>query len=74
VQTDPTFVPENPQELFELPNMRRGQGRTYDVSPDGQRFLAVRLGGREGEAEGSPLEITVVQNWFEEVRQRTGSN
>jgi hypothetical protein len=39
--------------------------RTYDVSNDGQRFLAIRraeAGDRGGQR------IVVVQNWFEELR------
>ncbi len=43
-------------------------GRTYDVSPDGQRFLMIKEGG---EAEGTSAAPTVilVQNWFEELRR-----
>lgn len=33
--------------------------RTYDVSPDGQRFLMILDAGAE---------IVVVENWFEELR------
>ncbi len=70
VQTDPTFVPENPQELFELPAMRRGEGRTYDVSPDGQRFLAINAVPLETDADASPPQINIILNWFEELKAR----
>ncbi len=40
-------------------------GRTYDVSPDGQKFLALKEGG----SEGTTQQIIVVQNWFEELRR-----
>ncbi|MEE8094178.1 MAG: hypothetical protein V3T47_08070, partial [Gammaproteobacteria bacterium] len=40
-------------------------GRTYDVSPDGQKFLALK----EGSVEGTTQQIIVVQNWFEELRR-----
>jgi hypothetical protein len=43
----------------------QGAGRTYDVSDDGQRFLAIEEGG----AEGTTARIIVVQNWFEELRR-----
>ena len=69
VQTDPTFVPENPQELFEWPYSTRGDGRTYDVSPDGQRFLAVRS-VLEADADDLPPQINIVLNWFEELKER----
>jgi len=41
---------------------------TYDVSPDGRRFLMIKpLGGSE-QASGPPS-LIVVQNWLEEVKR-----
>jgi hypothetical protein len=40
-------------------------GRTYDVSLDGQQFLALK----ERSVEGTTEQIIVVQNWFEELRR-----
>ncbi len=74
VQTDPTFVPENPQELFELPDMRRGEGRTYDVSPDGQRFLAINTVPLETDADVSRPQINVITNWFDELKRLVPTN
>ena len=37
----------------------------FDVSPDGKRFLMVRPVAGLGETE-----LVVVQNWFEELKQR----
>jgi serine/threonine-protein kinase len=42
-------------------------GRQYDVSRDGKRFLMMKDAG--GERQGA-RHITVVQNWFEELRRR----
>lgn len=42
-------------------------GRTYDVSPDGRRFLMIKQGG--GDQTSTPPQIVVVQNWFEELRR-----
>jgi hypothetical protein len=39
----------------------------YDVSPDGKRFIMIRPVA--GEVQG---ELTLVQNFFEELRSRTG--
>jgi eukaryotic-like serine/threonine-protein kinase len=39
--------------------------RTYDVSADGRRFLVIR--GEGAAAQTSPLQFTVVQNWFDEL-------
>jgi serine/threonine-protein kinase len=38
---------------------------TYDVSPDGKRFLMIKR--VESTPEGSPITLVVVQNWFEEL-------
>jgi hypothetical protein len=40
-------------------------GRPYDVSLDGQRFLAIK----EAQLEGEEPQIIVVQNWFEELNR-----
>lgn len=42
-------------------------GRTYDVSPDGRRFLMIEQGD-SGSQTSTPPQIVVVQNWFEELR------
>jgi len=47
-------------------------GRTYDVSSDGERFLTVRVGDAS-ETERS-VDITVVLNWFTELKERMGGN
>jgi serine/threonine-protein kinase len=43
-------------------------GRTYDVSPDGRRFLMVKEAAST-DATSAPREIVVVQNWFEELKR-----
>jgi serine/threonine-protein kinase len=42
-------------------------GRSYDVSPDAQRFLMIKEGGADGTA--APASIIVVQNWVEELKR-----
>ncbi len=42
-------------------------GRTYDVSPDGQRFLMIKLPGDEPVA--MPPSLIVVQNWVEDLKR-----
>jgi eukaryotic-like serine/threonine-protein kinase len=42
-------------------------GRSYDISPDGQRFLMIKEGGIDGTA--SPASIVVVQHWVEELKR-----
>jgi Tol biopolymer transport system component len=50
-----------------------GQGRTYDVSPDGQRFLMVVERDPSGN-EISTGRIVVVQNWTEELKRLVPTN
>src|SRR5262245_4789521 len=38
---------------------------SYDVSPDGKRFLMIK----EGSPDQAPPRIEVVQNWFEELKR-----
>jgi len=40
-------------------------GRTYDISPDGQRFLMVKPGGGSNQTAS----LIVVQNWGEELKR-----
>jgi Tol biopolymer transport system component len=42
-------------------------GRSYDISPDGQRFLMIKEGGADGTA--APASIVVVQHWVEELKR-----
>jgi serine/threonine-protein kinase len=41
--------------------------RTYDVWPDGQRFLVLK--DKPGESQASPS-FVIVQNWFQEVKAK----
>ena len=67
VTTDPTFTRSQPRSLFES---REFGGsipvRSYDLAPDGQRFVMYRL----GQADPQPVTgIHVVQNWFTELER-----
>jgi hypothetical protein len=42
-------------------------GRSYDVTPDGQRFIMVQT---QEQPPAAPLtEMIVVQNWLEELKR-----
>jgi eukaryotic-like serine/threonine-protein kinase len=64
VQTSPSFRAGTPKVLFEEKGSYTG---FYDVSPDGKRFLMIK---RPGAAQGLNNQVTVVLNWFEELRRR----
>jgi len=57
---------------MEWPYRSSAEGREYDVSLDGERFLAIKSLGDDG--EGGSSEITVIVGWQEVVRQRVGGN
>jgi serine/threonine-protein kinase len=63
----PTFSAGRPRLLFEGQFATGGGGGAfYDVTPDGQRVLTQQ----EAEQEQAPTQITVVLNWFEELKRR----
>ena len=43
-------------------------GRTYDISPDGQRFLLIKAGGGAEQA-AAPITLIVVQHFDEELKR-----
>lgn len=45
----------------------QGAAATYDVSPDGRRFLMIKQ--RDPQAETTPTSLIVVQNWTEELKR-----
>ena len=71
VEDTPAFVAGPPTTVLPrsyawlIPNFA---GRQYDVSRDGKRFLMLKQAGVDGQADAPT--ITIVQNWFEELRRR----
>ena len=68
IQTEPTFTAGTPQPLFDGPYRFTAPGRGYDITPDGERFLMVKIGSVNEDA--APSQITVVLNWLEELKGR----
>jgi serine/threonine-protein kinase len=60
------FSVGNPQPLFEG---NYTPGTSYDVSPDGKRFLMIKLGAQQNATHGS-TPIVVVLNWLRELQER----
>ena len=63
IKVSPVFQPGKPRVLFE--GVYSGP---YDVSPDGKRFLMAKPPASE--TQGPLNQVTVVLNWFEELRRR----
>ena len=64
VTTAPQFSVGKPTVLF-TGQFATIQGKNYDVTRDGQRFLMVRA-----DEPPAPKEITVVLNWMQDLRTR----
>ncbi len=65
--TGSTFSAGNPAKVFDTKYAMPVTFRTYDVSPDGQRFLMIKDGTTDGNA---PLpSLVVVEHWFEELKR-----
>ncbi len=68
VETGNTFQRGSPQRLFSMDPYYDGLNLSWDISPDGQRFLVVKRGEtRDGTPESS--DIVVVLNWHEELKR-----
>ena len=68
IATQPSFVAGKPKVLFAGPYLPTPLTTpNYDVSPDGQRFLMLKS-SEQGQA--TPMQINVVLNWFEELKQK----
>jgi serine/threonine-protein kinase len=71
------WAPTAPTKLFDA----RGRygaadfhnGRTYDVSPDGRRFLMIKRGAAGG-LNAAPASMVVVLDWFEELKRRVAAS
>ncbi len=68
VSTDPTFKAKRPHLLFEEKFLDAYFSAFYDITPDGERFVIIKLGERQ-----RLTRMTVVLNWFEELQRRVPS-
>jgi eukaryotic-like serine/threonine-protein kinase len=64
IRTDPALDVSAPRTLFEGPYEVIDGPLNYDVTPDGRRFLMVKMEGSE-----APTELKVVTGWDQELRK-----
>jgi serine/threonine-protein kinase len=75
-KTDPTFSVETPKMLFRGTYVGAVLAyddwdfATWDISPDGKRFLMMKETGAAATGGGRSRKINVVLNWFEELKRR----
>ncbi len=74
VETTPVFKPGAPRKLFSrtgyLTTGSSLPATTWDIHPDGKRFLMIKRPDAAPSAPAGPLKINIVLNWLEELKQR----
>jgi len=65
IQTGPAFTAGTPTKVFDTRYYTAASGRTYDISPDGQRLLMIKASGTE-----QAPSMVVVLNWLEELKAK----
>ena len=66
-KTEQEFSYGSPALLIRGAFYFQSRGRTYDVSPDGKRFLMIKASATT--EEGSQPNVVMVENWFEELKR-----
>ena len=72
VETEPTFRASSPKKLFQGAYFFLAPGHSWDVHPDGKRFLMMKSPDLVGETPAALdlQQINIVLNWFEELKQK----
>jgi serine/threonine-protein kinase len=72
VQSDgETFGLGTPVKVFDYPlAVNTYSPRSFDISPDGQRFLVIKDATNDQSSTATTASMVVVVNWLEELKQR----
>jgi len=71
VDTGSTFTAGKPRMLFKGNYiMGYGESPSWDIHPDGKRFLMMKGPQAAASANAERRKINIVLNWFEELKQR----
>ena len=70
VQTRPGFTFAKATPLPIDGTLQIHPERNYDITPDGKQFLVLLTAPVADSDDRPPLQINVVLNWFEELKQR----
>ena len=72
VEPGPSWRGGTPARILQGPYFYGNAGRTFDIMPDGKRFLMIKPGGA---GETAPSQnLVLVQNWFEELKRLVPTN
>jgi serine/threonine-protein kinase len=66
-----SFVPQKPRVWFSRPLANAGLSINFDPAPDGKRVLAL-MSAESSEPREAQSHVTLVMNFFDEVRRRVG--
>ena len=66
------FVVGAPKPLFQGTYYALQAGRNYDIASDGKRFVMIKEAAASKAAV--PVQLLVVQNWFEELKRQVPNN
>ena len=72
VELGESFSSGGATELFSGEYFEESRGRTYDITPDGERFIMVKYGRETSDSEHG--EIVTVLNWTEELERLLPAN
>jgi hypothetical protein len=64
-----TFSAGKPEKVFDANYSTPYPPRSYDVSPDGRRFLMIK-DSPDSDQNATAASMVVVEHWFEELKQR----
>ena len=67
IETVPVFLAGTPETIFDNVGLQSIWGRSYDVTPDGRRFLITL--NKEPPTNPLPIQMILVQNWLEELKR-----
>jgi serine/threonine-protein kinase len=72
VEAGQTFKCGKPEPLFRgtYSSLSIRNGHTWDIHPDGKRFLMMKEVGNTPSESTGPRKINIVLNWLEELKQR----
>ena len=63
-----TFTAGTPKSLFQGMYYALQAGRSYDIAPDGKRFVMIKEAAPS--STSAPVQLVVVQHWFEELKRQ----
>jgi serine/threonine-protein kinase len=70
VSTTGSFTAGTSVKISSTRYFSANQARSYDVTPDGRRFLFIKGGGATTSPAATPVSLVVTLNWLDEIRAK----